>query len=169
VLRTGVLAAAVALAAPAAPAAAFADVAVAAEAHAPARRTLVYGELLGKGGPYGLGVERAITPRLAIGAVVSAAVLRDQQLYTLAPYLHVTIGRRGRHALFGELGGMVVHSHVPSPVPAWDGTSDTGGGGVATLGWERAGDRLVVRAYGAVMVGEGGIAPWLGVAIGVRL
>ena len=148
---------------------AAADVAIEAQAQAPARKTLVYGELLGKGGPYGVGVERAITPRLAIGAVVSAAVLRDQQLYTLAPYLHITVGRRGRHALFGELGAMLVHSRVPSPVPAWDGTSDTGGGGVATLGWERAGDRLVVRAYGAAMVGEGGVAPWLGVAIGVRL
>jgi hypothetical protein len=164
VLRACVVVALVAVAGPAA-----ADVEAEARITAPARRTLVYGELLGKGGPYGLGVERAITPRLALGAVASFAVVRDQQLYTLAPYAHLTISRRGRHALFGEVGGMIVHSRIPSPVPRWDGISDTGGGGVAALGWERAGDRIVVRAYGALMVGEGGVAPWLGVALGVRL
>jgi hypothetical protein len=133
------------------------------------RPTLIYGELLGKGGPYGLGVEHAITPRLALGAVVSVAVIRDQQLYTLAPYVHVTIGRRGRHALFGELGLAIVHSRIPSPVASWDGTSDTGAGGVATLGWERRGARTVIRSYVAAELGEGGLAPWLGLAFGVRL
>jgi hypothetical protein len=51
---------------------------------------------------------------------------------------------------------------------SWDGTSDTGGGGIATLGWELAGSRVVFRAYGAVEAGEGGVAPWLGFALGVR-
>ena len=129
---------------------------------------LVYVELLGKGGPYGLGFERTITGRLALGAVVSYAVIRDQHLATAAPYLHATIGRRGRHALFGELGAVLVHSRIPSPVPGWDGMSDTGGGGVVTLGYELAARRVVLRAYLAGMAGEGGVAPWLGVAFGVR-
>lgn len=125
-------------------------------------------ELGGKGGAYGLGYERAITDRLALGAIASFAVLRDQQITTVSPYLHATLLGGRRHALFGELGAVLVHSRIPSPVPDWDGTSDTGGGGVATLGYERAGRHLAFRAYGAVMAGEGGVAPWLGFAVGVR-
>lgn len=125
-------------------------------------------ELGGKGGAYGVGYERAITARLALGVVGSFAVLRDQQLTTISPYLHATLLGGRRHALFGELGAVLVHSRIPSPVPDWDGISDTGGGGVATLGYERAGRHLAFRAYGAVMAGEGGVAPWLGFAVGVR-
>ncbi len=133
------------------------------------RRTFVYAELLGKGGPWGVGVERQLAPRLALGAVVSAAVIRDQQLYTVAPYVHTTIGRRRGHALFGELGAALVHSRISSPVPMWTGTSDTGAGGIAALGWEYARARLGVRAYLAAALGEGGLAPFAGVAIGARL
>ena len=132
---------------------------------------LIYAEALGKGGPYGVGYERTITPRLGIGAVASFAVIRQQQLATLAPYLHVAIARSRsrRHAVFGELGLVIVHSRVPSPVASWDGTSDTGAGGLAAVGYELAGDRVVMRTYLAAELGEGGLAPWLGIAIGVRL
>jgi hypothetical protein len=114
-------------------------------------------------------VERQLAPRLALGAVVSAAVIRDQQLYTITPYVHATIRRRGGHALFGELGAALVHSRIPSPVPMWTGTNDTGAGGIATLGWEYARARLGVRAYLAGALGEGGLAPFAGAAIGARL
>lgn len=133
------------------------------------RRTFVYAELLGKGGPWGVGVERQLAPRLALGAVVSAAVIRGQQLYTVAPYVHAAIGRGRGHALFGELGAALVHSRIPSPVPMWTGASDTGGGGIAALGWEYARARLGVRAYLAAALGEGGLAPFAGAAIGARL
>lgn len=132
------------------------------------RRGLVYAELLGKGGPYGVGYERAITGRLSLGVTGSFAVIRQQQLTTIAPYLHVLIARRGRNALFGELGASIVHSRVPSPVATWDGMSDTGGGGLAALGYERAGDRLVFRVGLSAVAGEGGLAPWGGIAIGVK-
>ena len=46
--------------------------------------------------------------------------------------------------------------------------SESGGGGFASLGWERAGRRVVLRASGSVVAGEGGVAPWLGLAIGFR-
>jgi hypothetical protein len=127
---------------------------------------LVYVEALGKAGLYGVGYERAITPRLALGGVASYAVIRDQQLATAAPYLHATLVRGRRHALFGELGLVLVHSRIPSPVATWDGMAETGAGGVAAVGWERRG-RLVVRAQAAVLAGEGGVAPWLGFAVGV--
>lgn len=131
-------------------------------------RTLLYVEALGKGGVYGVGVERPITRRLAVGGVASFVTLRGQQITTVSPYLHATLARRGRHALFGELGAVFVHSKIVSPVDSWDGMSDSGGGGIAGLGWERDGKRVVLRAQGSVMVGEGGIAPWAGLAIGIK-
>src|SRR5690349_8319518 len=137
--------------------------ALAAPAHAD---NVLYGELLGKGGPWGLGFEHAIAPRIGIGAVGSIAVLESQQLYTFAPYVHLTIVRGVHHRLFTEVGAELVHSRVPSPVMSWNGMSDTGGGGILTLGWELSTKRIVTRIYGAVTAGEGGVAPWLGVAFG---
>jgi len=138
------------------------------EVEDPPGRHLVYAELLGKAGAYGVGYELAITPRLALGFVASYLVIREQQLAAASPYLHATLLRRGKHALFGELGAVLVHSRIPSPVMGWDGMSDTGGGGVAALGWERASRHVVLRAQGSVLVGEGGGAPWGGFAIGFR-
>jgi len=130
---------------------------------------VVYAELLGKGGPWGVGVEGWISRRIGVGAVASVAVLRQQQLYTFAPYVHVTLARGRHNGVFGELGAVLVHSRVPSPVPSWNGTSDTGGGGIATVGWEWMGRIVVVRAYLAIEVGEGGVAPWTGFVLGVQL
>ena len=135
--------------------------------HEPGRH-LIYVEAFGKGGPWGLGWEGALTPRIAIGAVASAAVIRDQQLYTIAPYLHFTVARRGANAFFGELGTVVTRSVVPSPVPEWDGMTDTGIGVVSTAGWERNMGRLALRASIAVVAGEGGVTPWGGISLGVR-
>jgi len=134
----------------------------------PPGRHLIYAELLGKGGAYGLGYELSITPRFSIGTAVSYAVLRDQTIATAAPYLHASVLRFGKNTLFGELGATFVHSRIPSPVPDWDGMSESGAGGFASLGWERAWRHVVFRASGSVVAGEGGLAPWLGIAIGYR-
>jgi len=131
-------------------------------------RHLIYGELGGKAGEYGVGYELTIAPRLALGAAASFAVIRGQQLATAAPYVHGTLVRRGKHALFGELGAVFVHSRIPSPVADWSGMSASAGGGVAALGWERAARHLVLRAQGSLLVGRGGAAPWAGLAIGFR-
>lgn len=131
-------------------------------------RGLVYVEALGKAGLYGVGYERAITPRLALGGAVSYVRLRGQHVATAAPYLHATLLRGRRHALFGELGLVLAHSRITSPVEGWDGMAETGSGGVAALGWERRGRRVVVRAQGSVLAGEGGATPWLGLALGWR-
>lgn len=131
-------------------------------------KNLFYAELGGKAGLYGVGYERALTSRLSLGVAASYVVLRDQHIATVAPYIHATIVRGTRHALFAELGSTFVHSRIPSPVPDWDGMSDSGGGGFASLGWERATRRLVMRTSASVVAGEGGLAPWLGFAIGVR-
>lgn len=131
-------------------------------------KNLVYAELGGKAGLYGVGYERTLTSRLSLGVAASYVVLRGQQIATVAPYVHATLVRGARNALFTELGAAFVHSRVPSPVDDWDGMSDSGGGGFASLGWEYASRHLVLRTAASIAVGEGGVAPWLGVAIGVR-
>ena len=127
---------------------------------------LIYVEAGGKAGIYGVGYEHSITPRLSLGAVASYAVLRDQHIAQGSPYLHATLLGRRRHSLFGELGYVFVYSRIPSPVMNWDGMSESGAGGVAAIGWQRATRHLVLRAQGAVLVGEGGAGPWFGVAVG---
>ena len=129
---------------------------------------LVYVEGLGKGGLYGVGYEHAITQRLSLGVAGSFALLSDQRVTTIAPYVHGTIAGGARHALFTEVGAVLAHSHLPSPVEGWDGMSESGGGGFASLGWEYSRRHLVLRASGALVVGEGGIGPMIGFAIGVR-
>ncbi len=129
---------------------------------------VVYAEVLGKAGEYGLGYEHVIAPRLSLGVAGSYAVIRDQQLLTIAPYLHITIASHRAHALFGEVGAAFVHSHVPSPVASWDGTTDDGGGGLVSLGYQHTTHRFVVRTTASAMVGEGGVGPALGFTIGVR-
>lgn len=128
---------------------------------------LVYVELLGKAGPYGVGYERRITDRLSLGAAGSYADIREQQITTVTPYLHVRLLGR-KHQLVTELGAVFVHTRIPSPVPEWDGMTDSGGGGFAALGWQRDWKHIMVRAHGSVVVGEGRATPWGGVAIGVK-
>ena len=132
-------------------------------------RHTVYAEAFGKAGPYGLGYELGITPRLALGIAASYAVIRDQQLSTVAPYVHGDLLRGKRHSMYLDVGLIVVHSRIPSPVPEWDGMSETGAGGQATLGWEWRPWKLVMRTSLGVAAGEGGVAPFLGYAIGARL
>jgi hypothetical protein len=134
----------------------------------PPSKHLVYVELLGKGGLYGVGYEYAIAPWLGFGGAASYVEMRDQQLVTVSPYLHVTAFAGQRHALFSEVGGILAHSRVPSPVMNWDGVSDTGSGGFVSLGWEYRRRHVVLRTSGALVVGEGGFAPMLGFAIGAR-
>lgn len=160
-MRSGILGILVASSAAAEPVA----TATATTIEAPAN--LIYVELLGKAGAYGLGYERRITDRLSLGAAGSYADVRAQQITTVSPYLHARLlGRRNQ--LFSELGAVFVHTHIPSPVPEWDGMSDSGGGGFAALGWQRDWKHVVLRAHGSVMVGEGRATPWGGVAIGVK-
>jgi hypothetical protein len=130
---------------------------------------VVYVEALGKAGPYGLGYEHAIMKRISIGAAASFITIEGQQLFTFAPYLHGTLLGTHRHAMFTELGGVIAHSRIPSPVSDWDGMTDTGSGGFLSLGYEYTRGHFLVRASGAVVAGEGGLAPMIGIAFGARL
>lgn len=146
--------------------AAHAEPTITASAPVKQPENVVYVEALGKAGPYGVGYERRITDRLWLGLAASYASVRDQQIATAAPYVHARLAGK-RNTLFTEIGAVFVHTRIPSPVPEWDGMSDSGGGGFASLGWQRSWTHLIVRAHGSLMVGEGGVTPWGGVAIGV--
>lgn len=134
----------------------------------PPSRHLVVAELLGKGGFYSLGYEYTIAPWLSAGGALSFSEHREQQVFTASPYLHLTLLAGDRHALFSEVGAILAHSRIPSPVMGWGGVADTGGGGFASLGWEYRRRHVVLRTSGALAVGEGGAAPMLGFAIGAR-
>lgn len=134
-------------------------------AHADTER-VVYVEVLGKGGAYGLGYEEPITPRLSLGVAASFVEIRDEQIATFAPYVHGIIAERGPHALVADVGATVVRTHVPSPVMSWDGATDTGAGGFAALGYEHRWSKIIARAALSVVAGEGGVAPWGGLTIG---
>ena len=134
----------------------------------PPSQHLFYVELLGKGGMYGVGYEYAINRWLGVCGAASFTAHRDQQVYTASPYLHFTVLAGTRHALFSEVGAIFAHSRIPSPVMDWDGVTDSGGGGFASLGWEYKRRHLVLRTSGSIVAGEGGVAPMLGFAIGAR-
>ena len=134
----------------------------------PASRHLIYVELLGKGGPYGVGYEYTLMPWLAFGAAASYAVLGDQRITTAAPYVHSTLLGKGHHRMFGELGAIVARSHIPSPVDDWTGMTNTGTAGFASLGYEHTRKHLVLRASSSVVAGDGGIGPMVGLSIGAR-
>lgn len=132
-------------------------------------RHTVYAEALGKAGPYGVGYELALVPRYALGLVASYADINGQHVTTGVAYGHALLLAGRRHALYGDLGLAVVRSHLASPVPEWDGLTDHGVGGEAALGWEWCPWRIIVRVSLGVAVGKGGVAPFLGFALGVRL
>ena len=139
---------------------------VASSAHAD---DVVYVEAFGKAGAYGLGYEHGITPKLSLGLEASYVDLSDQRITTVVPYVHAEWLHGKRHSLVSDFGLVVVNSRIPSPVPEWNGMSETGAGGAATLGWEWHPAKLVVRTSGGVAAGEGGIAPFFGLAVGAKL
>lgn len=125
---------------------------------------LVYLELFGKGGLYGVGYEHDITPTLSLGGAASYIVVRDQELTTASPYVHARV----RKHLYVELGAVLEHSAIRSKVADWDGMSATGSGGFASVGYEGTVRKVVVRASGSAMVGAGGASPWVGLSFGWR-
>jgi hypothetical protein len=132
------------------------------------RRHAVFVEAMGRGGIWGLGYGLQLSPRFGVGAVVSASMPDGQRLMSFSPYLTAYPLGTHRHRWFVDVGPQLVHLVTPSPVPEWDGTSETGLGGQIATGYElRA--RVLIRVFGMVVAGENGVAPWLGADIGWTL
>ena len=145
-----------------------ASLAIATPARADDVRHVIYAEAFGKAGVYGLGYELELDRGLGAGAAASFVQVDGERVTTIAPYLHLAPLRTGCHALVVELGPVWTRIAVPSPVPEWNGLASQRTGGELTAGWERRG-RLLVRVTGTVVIGFGGVVPWLGAAIGARL
>ena len=134
-----------------------------------ARADVIYGELLGKAGEYGVGYEHPITDTtLARRRRLGRDPARPADRHGRAVRPREICSKRGANGMFLELGAVLAHSRIPSPVMDWSGTSDTGGGGFLSLGYQRTEHWLVMRVAASAVVGEGGVAPAIGFAFGVK-
>lgn len=134
----------------------------------PGDRGIVYTELLGKGGLWGLGYDYPLARRLDAGAVASYVVIDGQHIWTLAPYARLAIAGGDRNRFYVDFGPQLVRVSTPSPVPEWMGTSSTGVGTQLSAGYEHR-SRAVLRVFVMGTIGRGGAAPWLGVDLGWAL
>ena len=133
----------------------------------PESRGIVFTELLGKGGLYGVGYDHPLVKRLDVGAVASYLVLDGQRVTTFAPYARFAVAG-DRNRLYLDFGPQLVRVATPSPVPEWMGTASNGIGTQLSAGYEHRG-RFVFRAFAMTTVGRSGIAPWLGLDFGWSL
>lgn len=131
-----------------------------------ARPNTVYLELFGGGTVYGIGYERALTPRFGVGAVVSAAWIDGERILSLAPYLAARLVGDGAHRWFAHAGPQVVDRAIGSPVPGWDGARDTAVAAQLATGYELR-TRVVLRGFVQMTAGRGGVAPWVGLSAGL--
>lgn len=125
----------------------------------------IYAELLGKAGAYGLGFDHRVHRRVTVGVVASFGIFDSQRVASLMPYVGLYPVRNGAHSWFFDLGPLAVHTWEPSPVPEWDGDSDTGVAFGLSSGYEYR-SRFLFRAYVHGVGGAGGIFPWLGIGVG---
>jgi len=128
------------------------------------RRHVVYVELLGKGGLYGVGYDALLRRWLGVGASLSYLRLDGQNLVTASPYLNFYPIWRGRHALLLQAGLQIVHVSAPA-VEGWHGSSTTDLGGQVSLGYEYR-SPLLVRVAFVSSLGRNGWSPWGGVSLG---
>jgi hypothetical protein len=128
---------------------------------------VVYLDVLGKGGMWGLGYEWQATPRFALGGVASFYVLDGDRFATASPYVAAFPIVAGRHRWFVHAGPQLVHRTTPSPGPEWPGMSTTGFAAELSSGYEYH-STIDLRVYAMGSVGEH-VVPWLGASIGWTL
>ena len=134
----------------------------------PGSHGVVFTEILGKGGLWGVGYDHPLARRLEVGAVASYLVLDGQHISTLAPYARLAIAGRDRNRFYLDYGPQLVRGSTPSPVPEWMGTTSSGIGTQLSAGYEHRG-RAVLRVFAMGTIGRGGAAPWLGADLGWSL
>ncbi|NVB76920.1 MAG: hypothetical protein HOV81_00865 [Kofleriaceae bacterium] len=132
------------------------------------RPNAIYVEALGKGGVWGVGYERHLAKWLGLGGVASFTMLDGQRMYSLTPYVLVYPLRSGSHGMFVDGGANLIRIDTPSPVPEWDGMSESGIGAELSAGYEYRG-KLLFRFYVQAVAGKSGVAPWGGASIGWTL
>jgi hypothetical protein len=131
-------------------------------------RNALYVELLGKGGLWGLGYDRQLHARWAVGAAASHYVLDHEHITSFSPYVAAYPAGGAHHRWFVHAGPQLVRVAIPSPVPEWSGSTRLGIGAELCTGYELRYHALV-RVYVMATAGRGGVAPWAGVSVGWAL
>ena len=135
---------------------------------APSRRQhLVYLDLFGKGGLWGVGYEWR-HGRFVAGAAASFYVLSGDRYTTLAPYVGATPIAGERDAWFVHIGPQLVRHTTISPGPEWPGMTTTGYAVEASTGYEHRFGPVAARGYVMFAVGERAV-PWFGASLGWAL
>lgn len=129
-------------------------------------RHAIYVELFGKGGLYGLGYDARLTKRITAGGVVSYYVLGGDRYTTVSPYVSAYLAG-DRHRWFVQLGPQFVRRSTPSPVPEWDGMSESALGGELSTGYEYR-NTVLLRLYAMGAIGDR-FVPWVGASLGWTL
>jgi hypothetical protein len=124
-----------------------------------------YFEMLGKNGLYGLGYDFALSDRFAVGGALAYFTVESEHVFSVSPYANAypLAGRWGALVLQG--GAQLVHVWVPSRVIGWSGTSTTGVAGQISAGYEYR-NRFLFRFLASGVFGQGGLRPWVGLALG---
>lgn len=112
-----------------------------------------------------MGYDFRFRSRFAVGGTASFSLLADQSALSLSPYLAAYPVTRGHHGWFVQAGPQLLRLTTNSPVPEWSGTSATRFAAELSTGYEYR-SALLLRAYAMLAVGKGGLAPWLGFAMG---
>jgi hypothetical protein len=129
------------------------------------RPNAAYVELLGKNGLYGLGYDRALSDRLAVGGAAAWFTVESEEVLSLSPYVNVYPLAGSRWALALQAGAQLVHVKVPSRVVGWSGASATGVAGQVSAGFEFR-SPVLCRFLASGVFGRGGFRPWAGLALG---
>jgi hypothetical protein len=129
------------------------------------RRHALYVEALGKGALWGAGYDYLVARRWSLGVVASFVALRGERAAVLSPYLGAYPVGRHRHRLFVHGGPYLVYKTTPSSVPELPDTAQSGIAAELSAGYEYR-SRVLVRGYGMLTAGSGGVYPWLGISLG---
>jgi hypothetical protein len=126
---------------------------------------VAYVEILGKNGLYGLGYDFATSERWAFGGAGAFFVAGDERILSFGPYANFYPIAGRSSAMVLQAGAQFVQVWVPSRVFGWSGTSATGLAGQFSAGYEYR-NGFLFRVLVSGVFGQGGIRPWLGIALG---
>ncbi len=129
------------------------------------RPNVIYAELMGKGGLYGIGYDRSILPWLGVGAAFSYYSLFGVRAMFICPYLNLYPVAGAKNALLVQAGPEIIYLWDSSSITNWAGDSALGVGGQLSVGYEYRGS-FVFRVLFTSFIGAGGYFPWGGLTFG---
>lgn len=129
------------------------------------RPNVIYAEIMGKGGLYGIGYDRSILPWLGVGAAFSYYDLFGARAMFICPYLNLYPIAGVKNALLVQAGPEIIYAWASTGMINWAGDSAMGVGGQLSAGYEYRGG-FVFRLLFTTFFGAGGALPWGGMSFG---